>query len=1237
MSNTLFKKVTAAAAALSIVLSVVSPVVGVKAADTSVDAANRLASLGVIVDNSTDPSKYNLGSNITRREMLKVMMNLSSVEVTETCEGKFSDLPASDWGCKYAEAALKAGFIAANAKFRPNDMVTEAEALKMIMQARGVAKAEGVEPWSEAYRQAWVEAGILSADATVSATAAAKRSMVIVSADSAVTNTTGAEDDDSDVNLDDLFGGLFDEDGEDMSGSGETSTGSTSTGSTDTSSVKAGDLEVTLNPASPIATTVPCNGFAIPYSKYDITAGSSDVTVNSMTFTRVGLGSKDDFNKVWIENSNGLRISSRQTVGSDDVVTVTFTPAFVVKAGSTETVSLVAKLKAFNDANSNGVKDWAEACYTGRSDAFNLTTVDSSASNVSGTPVNWALMTTADYTIATVSTTVNVTTPTYQVGELQQEFASFKLTNNHSTRDITLKSLTLKNEGTARVKTSLDKLSLVVNWQTVSTNAVVDGEYVTFAVNNFQLLAGRSETFYVRADVVGMDAAAAEYIQFTVRYPEDLSAIENNTGFGISHDLDSKLISDTTGVANSKYNIQWGDTTWVKSSTAPSAMTKSKGSSEVVFLEANIIVKQEFTTDALKVDLLSDNSIAETAKALKNLKLLVNGKVVSTKSWDDADFTDKGADATLGVAGRAMELNYDSTVILPAGTHTVKLVWDIETQTSLATKFRASIGRAANGEFLSAKYTSNDRSITEVAWVVTGGDITVGTSKATITENSGLAAQTFVAWAQELAVARYQIKANQTDTARVTKLKFSLIGAWVNGSDLPTASVYLDGVKIGSSKSFTTGAAGSVEFTDVNFTVEPNQQKTVELRVSMTNSAAGTLQVALSSIDMKDTNSTDVEINGWVFAAINGPSLTVASAGTLTISNNSSTPVSKVLVASSTQTEVAKFTFAAQNDDIKVTNLYLKHVGADISSRVSSVSLYDNAGNKVIDGTAIKVGADTVFYFDIWDNSSLVVPKNTNSYTVTVKAGFNPITLVAQTWKTIELVSANPADAVSWTDTTDGTVRAVSVGNNTVLPDANFTIPVAITSNEMMITKTAISLATVEDSSLVSTTTKLANNSAMKAYAFSVSADAAWDAELASVVLDITAAAANRVTNVKIYDKDNTSNVIYDSTAWNYANALLEANFTAAQRITAGSTKTYIVELKVQNVAANESLSIRLAPGTHDTSFTNLYTAANVNTTWSDLSDTAHAAPADGTSKDWFTWFKVNGLSSMTSRSYSNN
>lgn len=228
MSN--FKKVTAAVAALSIAMSIVSPVVGVQAAVTgNVDAANRLAQAGVIVDNSNNPTAYNFSSNITRREMLKIMMNMSGKEVTNTCEGKFSDLKSSDWGCKYAEAALKAGFIAANPKFRPNDMVTEAEALKMVMQAKGIAKTEGIADWAKAYADAAVTAKILAAGTTVSTKAAAKRDMVITTADSTMTATESYTDvatGDDELDLGDLLGDV--DNGTDST----VSTGTTSTGTT---------------------------------------------------------------------------------------------------------------------------------------------------------------------------------------------------------------------------------------------------------------------------------------------------------------------------------------------------------------------------------------------------------------------------------------------------------------------------------------------------------------------------------------------------------------------------------------------------------------------------------------------------------------------------------------------------------------------------------------------------------------------------------------------------------------------------------------------------------------------------------------------------------------------------------------------------------------------------------------------------------------------------------------------
>jgi hypothetical protein len=195
--------------------------------------------------------------------------------------------------------------------------------------------------------------------------------MVIVSADSAVTNTTGATDDDEDINLDDLFGDLFDEDGEDMSGSGETSTGETSTGTN--TSVKAGDLEVTLNPTSPASATVPGAISGLPVAKFDFTAGSTDVKITSVTLKRVGLSKAATLTALALFNESG-RISKAKddTQNNNTEAYITLdNGGVVVKAGSTMTITVVADVAT-------------KTTTSGDEFAIQLLSVESSAANVDG-------------------------------------------------------------------------------------------------------------------------------------------------------------------------------------------------------------------------------------------------------------------------------------------------------------------------------------------------------------------------------------------------------------------------------------------------------------------------------------------------------------------------------------------------------------------------------------------------------------------------------------------------------------------------------------------------------------------------------------------------------------------------------------------------------------------------------------------------------------------------------------
>jgi len=1097
--------------------------------------------------------------------------------------------------------------------------------------------------------------------------------------------------------------------------------------------VKAWNLNVDLASNNPDAMSIPNNAPSLTYAIFDVKAWSEDVTVRSLDVTRMGLWSKADFSKIWIENADWVRVSARQTIGTDDNASLTFSPALVVKSNGTETLSLVAKM-------------WGTTTPP-NINYFKLVDMDTSAADINGLPLISNAMTTSNYTVATVTSTVQWSNTTYQIGETNQEFAQWKLANNSSTKDMLLRTLTVKNEWTARIADDTANLGVYINGSKISWTPIYNGESITFPLEDYLLEAGKSQVAYIRGDTVATDQAS-DTIIFTVRYSEDFNAIEKTSGFGISHDLDTK----TSPTLSKTYTIQWGDTTLMKSSTAPASQTKAKWATNVTFLEAKLSVKQDFYADSVKLNIYSntDNGGVQTnwAAALKNFKLYIDGKIVSTLTMDASDYTDCHADTTLGAWGSKCTLIFDSTVNVAKWNKTIKLIGEIESNAG-AYKFRAEIAWIANGgtftpaAFTNAKYTSNDKAIQPIAGTVTAGDVTIGTSNVTITENSWTpVGQNVVAWTQGLSIAKYTLKANDADDLKITSMKFTLIGGGVDGRDIPSANLYINGVQAWSTKYFSTSNVGSVEFNSINVTIPSNQQVVVELKGNLTNSAAGTLQVDLTSLDVKDSSTTDATANGLVLSTyslatntVNSVSLTVGTVGTVTANNNSNSAVSNVLVASNVEQELGKFTFASQYDAIKITNLYLETLdwasltaqvndttpaavviggvytaiidgitvsftataatvanvtagltaainantrladlvtavdattkvtitsdiagkwftistsasagtltnanttpnagSSSIASRISTISLYNAAWEKLADG----VMNGNYAYFDMGDSSTFVIPSNANNYIVTVKAKFNPINEYTQTATKIKVaLNGSPADAVQWTIIAKW-IRAVSQWNNTVLSTASAT---NVATNLMMLAKSRPTFAYVADDTLVPTNTKLATNATMKAYAFSVTADAAGDVELGSVNVSITAAAAARVTNISIYDKANPSVVLATAWAGTYGAGITTLKFTNSERISATASKTYIVEIAYNLVAATESLSIGVKDSTNDNAFTtNLVwalpiVAASAMTVWSDFSDTAHSS-TPAINKDWMNGFKVPGLSSMASRSY---
>jgi hypothetical protein len=139
------------------------------------------------------------------------------------------------------------------------------------------------------------------------------------------------------------------DDGSDLLGDllGDLGDDTTDTGSTDTTStgtvVTSGDIEISLNPTSiSNGTQIPNKG-TVRFAVVDFTAGDSDVSVNTVDIKSLGLAAVPTATRIWFEK-NGKRISGKAAFSSDRMSVVYFAPAYVIKAGSTESLELYVEL-----------------------------------------------------------------------------------------------------------------------------------------------------------------------------------------------------------------------------------------------------------------------------------------------------------------------------------------------------------------------------------------------------------------------------------------------------------------------------------------------------------------------------------------------------------------------------------------------------------------------------------------------------------------------------------------------------------------------------------------------------------------------------------------------------------------------------------------------------------------------------------------------------------------------------
>lgn len=202
-----------------------------------------------------------------------------------------------------------------------------------------------------------------------------------------------------------------------------------------------------------------------------------------------------------------------------------------------------------------------------------------------------------------------------------------------------------------------------------------------------------------------------------------------------------------------------------------------------------------------------------------------------------------------------------------------------------------------------------------------------------------------------------------------------------------------------------------------------------------------------------DNNSQSVTTFG-----VPAASLTIAAAGSVNVSTTSTTPSRQLLVAGTTDKELARFNVSASNDNLRLTDIFFTNqiagnanTGTDLGNRLSNVRLYDVSNMTTPIATATNVTPGTIAFENIDSMNYQVTPASVK--TLVLKADINTV------FNSGDLAS-NGVELALGTGTYsptrnvyDGT-RFVSVGNGQELTGAQTTVassPITIANGHRIV------------------------------------------------------------------------------------------------------------------------------------------------------------------------------------------
>jgi len=1029
----------------------------------------------------------------------------------------------------------------------------------------------------------------------------------------------------------------------------------------------AGALTVSLASDTPASGVVVSNVSRVPFTKVNLTTGSNPVTIDTIVVKRGGIGQDSAFASIDILDGKTMLPFDPNSKTFNSNHEANFTKDITIPANTTWPIYL-----AGNMISSLGLN-------AGEFPALGISSISLTAgSSLSGSLPIMGNTQTLNGTITVGTASVqrgaytNASTTSMEVGRTAYTFFSFQVSAG-SGEDMNLTNLSVYQEGTATLGTDLVNAKLLKDGTKIADGTFSD-KYINFTLAMpLKIEKGQTAQFQVQADVANGSGRTiklefyrgSDLVVNGLTYGYNVTPTYSGTGWSGSATVTPILTDNLFTISTGTLQVERSNTVGSNSITI--------GNDQVLGAFKFTVKGEPLDISSLKLNIVSSTSaIYSSTLAVQGIRLVdAAGKTVAGPS---------------DMATSTLYTTLTDTFTVPVGENVYKVVANLPTNGGWTTDDTIWANISTPGTVITARgqVTGNNAAITPSVDTTTNHQ-TIKGAYVTITRNTLPSTKSVIKGAQDVVLASWNLDAtNSGEDIRVTSMTWFASSSAANnltvfegkyGSGGIAKSPVNDApINVGSANP-AVWASSTFAF-DTPIVITKGTSKTIELVGDITTGATSNDSSQFGLTDVATSNNSSVVAYGvktgnrayTALTADQGPIMTYASTGGVTVSANNSAVAKAIVRAGATGVTLGYIKFDARNEalDLDVLKVYMKSessvtgTAAGNYQDIATVYLYD--GSTLLGSASIPSTGVYTFNFP---NGTLTIPKD-GSKTLTVKADISTINRDTDNAPGTPGVSIRVGIGGSYTDS----FQFTGIDSNTIITDETYN---SSTTTPMVVHKAVPSAVYSQSGATLGAVTALTNGS-QDLYKFKVSADASGNQVLLyRVSFEIatgasTGTVAMPVTACFLKDDTNGNQVVSHSTGltpteidgttknlisftFNDPNnsSGASANYKEALDISAGTSRQFTLNCTVAGAATGSYVSISLLGDTASSTSLDGYgnpttnVVTNIadgfhayeqgNFVWSDNYKERGLATDGANATAWGQWYNgylVSGLGELT-------